>query len=308
MAPETKLARKSSLKKSSAKSKPKPFPLQESDSDADLQLATKANRPQWEGFDHDKEQGSEDESQDELENDSVDIIMDNEDEAPGPDEEEEELERLVFGDSAGFKAGLKSFSLDPSKTAYGSDSEAEAEEGEDLDNVADDQLFFFDSGPGIAPADAVVPAKYEEEEEGDKPAWEDSDDERLVVSLAAVPRLRKLRETEEDDVVNGKEYVRRLRKQFQRLYPTPEWALQAQGRATKRRWTMDASESGGEEASDMDLDDEEKLKTQPLARLLQDADILSRTNRNPAKRRKLQAGVVDIQRLKDVAKKGPVSI
>ena len=45
-------------------------------------------------------------------------------------------------------------------------------------------------------------------------AWEDSDDERLVVSLASVPRLRKLRRTEAEDVISGKDYVRRLRKQY----------------------------------------------------------------------------------------------
>lgn len=70
---------------------------------------------------------------------------------------------------------------------------------------------------------------------------------------------------------------------------------------------MDDDESGEESASDMDVD-EDDLSTQPLARLLKDADILSRTSTSTAKRRKLQAGTVDIQRLKDVSKAGPVSI
>ena len=71
---------------------------------------------------------------------------------------------------------------------------------------------------------------------------------------------------------------------------------------------MDDDESEEESGSDMDVD-EDDLSTQPLARLLKDADILSRnTARGPAKRRKLQAGTIDIQRLKDVSKAGPVSL
>lgn len=139
------------------------------------------------------------------------------------DAEEEELERLVFGDSAGFMEGLDNFSASRTAGGWGAASDEEQDEDEDLANVADDNLFFFDSGPAAAPAGSVAAVKAEESEsEGDEPAWEDSDDERLVVSLASVPQLRKLRETAEDDMVNGKEYARRLRKQYERLYPAPE--------------------------------------------------------------------------------------
>jgi U3 small nucleolar RNA-associated protein 18 len=225
------------------------------------------------------------------------------------DAEEEELERLIFGDSAGFMEGLDNFSAVRATGAYGEASDEEQDADADLDNVADDNLFFFDSGPVAAPAGSVAVAQVEESDDDDEPAWEDSDDERLVVSLASVPQLRKLRETAEDDMVNGKEYARRLRKQYERLYPAPEWAVHATGAANKkRRRTMDDDESGDESASDMDVD-EDDLSTQPLARLLKDADIFSRTStRGPTKKRKLQAGTIDIQRLKDVSKAGPVSI
>lgn len=105
------------------------------------------------------------------------------------------------------------------------------------------------------------------------------------------------------DVVNGKEYSRRLRKQYERLYPAPDWAVHAMGK--KRRRAMDDDESDEGSGSDMDMD--EDISSQPLAKLLKDADILSRNSRAPTKRRKLQAGTVDIQRLKDVMKSGPVS-
>lgn len=47
------------------------------------------------------------------------------------------------------------------------------------------------------------------------PAWEDSDDERLTISLASYGQRRKLRDTEIDDVVSGTEYSRRLRRQYE---------------------------------------------------------------------------------------------
>lgn len=224
------------------------------------------------------------------------------------DAEEEELERMIFGDSEGFRQGLENFSLDRTTGTYGGESDESGAEGADYDDVADQDLFMFDSGPMAAPAGSVAVKKSDETDDEDgKPAWEDSDDERLVVSLASVPQLRKLRETADDDMVDGREYSRRLRRQYERLYPTPGWAKHATGKANKkRRRTMDDDESGDESASDMDVDDED-LSTQPLARLLKDADILSRTSRGNAKRRKLQAGTIDIQRLKDVAKSGPVS-
>jgi U3 small nucleolar RNA-associated protein 18 len=224
------------------------------------------------------------------------------------DTEEEELERMIFGDSEGFRQGLENFSLDRATGTYDDELEESGAEEAALDNLADQDLFFFDAGPVAAPAGSVAAKAAESDDEDSKPVWEDSDDERLVVSLASVPQLKKLRETADDDIVSGKDYARRLRKQYERLHPTPDWAVHATGKANKkRRRTMDDDESGEESASDMDVD-EEDLSTQPLARLLKDADILSRTSRGSAKRRKLQAGTIDIQRLKDVAKSGPVSI
>lgn len=284
--------------------------LEESDNeDGAIQPVNGTAEPAWDGFGEDE--GSESSGdEDDSDADSVQIQVEakKQDKPILPkDAEEEELERIIFGDAAGFKQGLEDFSLD--RTAgYGDLSDEDEEGRDDLDAVADQDLFFFDAGPVPAPVGSVAVAKAaESEDEGDKPAWEDSDDERLVVSLASVPQLRKLRDTVDDDMVNGKEYSRRLRKQYERLYPAPDWALHATGMANKkRRRTMDDDESGEESGRDMDMDDED-VSLQPLAKLLKDADILSRNTRGSVKRRKLQAGTVDIQRLKDVMKSGPVS-
>lgn len=219
------------------------------------------------------------------------------------DDSEEELERLVFGDAAGFSKSVRDFKLGDD-TGAGLDEDAEEEEV-DLENVADQDLFFFDSGPGLPPA--LETADEDDEDEAEKPAWEDSDDERLTVSLLDRRQNIKLRETEEDDVIGGKDYIRRLRKQYQSLYPTPDWALYATNKSRrKRRRTNEDGDSESASGSDIDMDDSDDLSTQPLARLLKDADILDRNARDPAKRRKLQPGTVNIRRLSGIAQNGPV--
>jgi U3 small nucleolar RNA-associated protein 18 len=131
------------------------------------------------------------------------------------DAAEEELERAVFGDSMGFRAGLAGFEAG-GQDIQDSDDHAAApgDEEQAYDAFADSDLFFSDVGASAAlqPAAAVEDDEDEEEEGG--AAWQDSDDERMLVSLASVPRLRKLRRTEAEDVISGKDYVRRLRKQY----------------------------------------------------------------------------------------------
>ncbi|KAF2711461.1 WD40 repeat-like protein [Pleomassaria siparia CBS 279.74] len=317
---KTKTAHETNGRKRFEAPKAKVIDLSDAESESGaiaLQTASKPKEPEWEGFGEEADEDEEEEEEDDSDKENIedeededeDVEMEAKDDIPEKDDAEAELERLVFGDSAGFREGISAFSLNPLVTALGDDtSDEEKGQDEDVENLEDQDLFFFDSGPTPAPGTSLVVAE-EEEEEGDKPAWEDSDDDKLVISLASVPQLRKLREDEEDDMVNGKEYVRRLRKQYQRLYPTPNWAMHATGKSKRKRTrTMEDGESGDESASDMDVD-EEDLSTQPLARLLKDADILSKnTARNPAKRRKLQAGTIDIQRLKDVCKNGPSAV
>ncbi|KAB2580056.1 Small nucleolar ribonucleoprotein complex subunit [Lasiodiplodia theobromae] len=230
------------------------------------------------------------------------------------DATEEELERLVFGDRTGFRDGVKNFGRQGELVVAD-----EEEEGSDLDNVADADLFFVDAGPDAA-AKALVPAPGAEDSDDDfadagrdAPAWEDSDDERMVVSLASVPRLRKLRKTEDEDLINGKEYARRLRRQFERLYPTPDWAVPATRRPSRKRRKIseDAGSSAEEDASsdeDMDIDDDD-LSAQPLAKLLKDADSLTRRDTTGVgKKRRLRAEVLDIQRTKDISGIQPSAI
>ena len=67
----------------------------------------------------------------------------------------------------------------------------------------------------------------EDEEEGEDQdsdnAWEDSDDEKVNISLLTSDKLKKLRKTPQDSVISGKSYIIRLRSQFEKIYPRPQW-------------------------------------------------------------------------------------
>ncbi|RDW78017.1 hypothetical protein BP5796_05869 [Coleophoma crateriformis] len=222
------------------------------------------------------------------------------------DAEEDEFERLVLGDAAGWKAEMgKDMDVDVDDSQSEGDAvEGEDEKGDGLEGMDDADLFFVDEGPAATDSNALVLRDGSDDEEGDAPAWEDSEDDRLAVSLAGNPRLRKLRVNESEDIVSGKEYTKRLRRQFERLNPVPEWAS---SRPTKRRRRSSASSGSDSSASEDDMDvDEKNLSTLPLARLLQDAGALTKTS--STKRVKLRAEVIDVQRSRDIPLTQPSAI
>jgi len=169
----------------------------------------------------------------------------------------------------------------------------------------------------VEPSDARQGASAEESDDDTlrsrhKPAWEDSDDERMMISLASVPRLRKLRRTEAEDYVNGKEYSKRLRQQFEMLNPVPEWARQALTQPARKKRRLSGPANGdmdvSEEDADMDVDDD-LPSSAPLAKLLHDAESLIRpSDFGAGKKRKLRPEVIDIQRTKDIADVQPSAI
>lgn len=178
------------------------------------------------------------------------------------------------------------------------------------------QLFFLDAG--TAGTGEGLPQGQENlsviksEPPTVQAAWEDSDDERLVISLTANDRLRKLRIAEAEDVISGKEYISRLRGQFERLQPSPEWANPAGGPALKKRKTDKDSFVRSDDMSDSEMDeagsdDEESMSAQPLALLLQNVGDLTKDESKSGGKKKLRQGAIDIQRLKDIGGNQPVS-
>lgn len=179
---------------------------------------------------------------------------------------------------------------------------------------ADDAAADADDASGAA----IMPESYATADNQIKAAWEDSDDERISVSLASQPRLRKLRVREGEDVVSGVEYCRRLRWQFERLNPRPEWALQAPATEKKKKSKKtkrirvegeqilgedgsdggESSESEIESGSDSESDISAAPNSTALAKLLQCSTLLR--DASARKRRKIGPEVIDIHRMKGV--------
>ena len=126
------------------------------------------------------------------------------------------------------------------------------------------------------------------------------------MSLAGHSRLRKLRINETEDIVSGREYTRRLRRQFELLHPVPDWA-QHSSRPSKRRRRSSGGSNSSISSNDMDVDDED-TSALPLARFLQDASSLSRGAPAPGKKVKLRPEVLDIQRTREIPGTQPSAV
>ena len=183
------------------------------------------------------------------------------------------------------------------------------------------KLFVLDSGPSVEP---LLQARSDDTDvSADEPeaVWHDSDDDRIVVSLQANPRLRKLRIYEDEDLVNGRQYTKRLRRQFEILNPVPLWV----GQSRAKRKTDDGRDNNNNNnnnnstaSPDSDPDassagrmsvDSDQLSAPPLAKLLlQPGALLSSETDTPKGRRKLRPEVIDMQRTKDVGVAQPVSV
>lgn len=163
------------------------------------------------------------------------------------DSDEEDLERLVLGDRAGFRAQLfggdivgdASRSFDELALAVIDDGGDNDSEDNPFEDAEDAHMFLYDESmqPHTSFASTTKKLKGSGTEDGpdpNAPAWEDSDDERLVVSLAGRTQLRKLRRTEGEDMVNGTVYAARLRQQYLRLNPQPGWAVEADNARLER--------------------------------------------------------------------------
>ncbi|ODV87950.1 hypothetical protein CANARDRAFT_26125 [[Candida] arabinofermentans NRRL YB-2248] len=128
-----------------------------------------------------------------------------------------------------YLAGLKNKDDDKSQQ---SESDSDEDEGDNLADLNDDQLFYVDDSDDEANKDDKMDIDSSESQgedsesdsDEDSDAWNDSEDERMHVSLLSSDRLKKLRKTEQDDQISGQKYIQRLRSQFERIYPKPEWA------------------------------------------------------------------------------------
>ena len=160
---------------------------------------------------------------------------------------------------------------------------AEPEEHEHEDDIEKDEE--DDSSEGEHQAQPVASTSTINPQSRKAPAWVDPDDATLEVSLKGNKRLRKLRDTPTEDAIGGREYERRLRRQYEKINPTPDWAKRARTKlhpSKKRRASADSDE-------DEDMLTDEDLPT-----------LLASTTGVLGKRSKaLQSGTLSIERLRD---------
>ncbi|CAX40936.1 U3 small nucleolar RNA-associated protein, putative [Candida dubliniensis CD36] len=221
---------------------------------------------------------------------------------PPKDEEEILLEKLVFGDAAGFENNLKKldnlydYSSDEDEEVDENlnDQEGGSENASDIEDLQDEDLFFIDDGNNEEHHDVddmEIDEEQDEEEDLDQDsdnAWEDSDDEKINISLLTSDKLKKLRKTPQDSVISGKSYIVRLRSQFEKIYPRPQWIEDIEDNSDEEK-----------ELSDVDIDNEdEEGRLGSTTALL---NILSSTEKfiNTKQLKLISANKISITRLKD---------
>jgi U3 small nucleolar RNA-associated protein 18 len=171
-----------------------------------------------------------------------------------------------------------------------SDADASPDPSSCSDSEPDRNPFNAPSDPSPSAPSWSTSAK----QKGKAPAWHDPSDATLTVSLAPA-RLRKLRDAPDDDAVSGREYERRLRRQYERIHGAADWADKARKklRAAKRPRSRSPGSAG-----DSGLDDEAEEGAgvdgglQEL--LASTGGLLSRQ-----KTRTISSGVLSIERLRD---------
>ncbi|GAA5906780.1 WD40 repeat domain-containing protein [Sporobolomyces salmoneus] len=265
-------------------------------------------------------------------------------------EEELELEEAVFGHRTEGTETLWDLAEEDLGKGKGkmreefSEGEEDAElEETGLERLKDDNLFFFDAPLPVEGSKELSPSPDEvsliggdesdedsdsESEESDsdalqksvlksrnirQAAWYDPADEELQISLQGQKRLRKLRDAAAEDVVSGLEYENRLRRQFEKLHPTPQWALDARRKILRKR--AGQVQRGGNAAllvdsdvSDADTNSEDRDSADEK----DEADDLFRkaTIGGQGKRIKggrLEPGEIDIDRVRDANQHDPKS-
>lgn len=102
------------------------------------------------------------------------------------------------------------------------------------------------------------------------------------MSLTETKRSRKLRDDLTEDVVSGSRYESKLRREFERIQPVPEWASKAKSRVkAKRRRSSNAEDDDSADGLD---------------NLLSTADGILKAKEKDTP---LQKGVLTIERLRD---------
>ncbi|EGV64531.1 U3 snoRNP protein [Yamadazyma tenuis] len=218
-------------------------------------------------------------------------------EIPPKDMEELQLEKLVFGDMENFQMNLKKTdnlleynTSDEELEGVDSDASKFYSGSDDENDRQDDDMFFIDDGENSNGVEGTVDMELDdsddnesESEEDEEHAWSDSEDEKVSISLVASDKLKKLRKSTTDDYVNGKAYIKRLRTQFERIYPRPNWVEQ-----------IEEEQNGGEEGNEAS-DELTNNNTNALLSILKSTDKFTITKQLKL----ISPNKISVTRLKD---------
>ncbi|CAH6719658.1 U3 small nucleolar RNA-associated protein 18 [[Candida] jaroonii] len=177
-------------------------------------------------------------------------------EIPPKDEEELLLEKLVFGDIENFEINLK-------QTENFFDSSDEYESADESEDQSEDEFFIDDDGDDMEVDEEADSASDSDSEN----AWSDSEDENVTVALSSSNKLKKLRAFENDNEVNGKSYINRLRSQFEKIYPKPAWVEKLTEETEEQEQDEDE-----EDYDDDEQDDEIKHDSNSILKILKTTD------------------------------------
>jgi U3 small nucleolar RNA-associated protein 18 len=168
--------------------------------------------------------------------------------------------------------------IDAPIAATGNDEEEEDELDSEIDYEQDEEASSSDS-PAVSPS---AQPSWLSTPSSSKPTkaslWHDPSDNQIDITMSDDKRLRKLVRGKEgpETRVDGKGLENKLREQFNKMHPEPEWANKVARKEARKR--------------------SEKGNTDPLAALFQSTAsfIAPRVNRGP-----LPKGSLEIRRLRD---------
>ncbi|KAJ3491152.1 hypothetical protein NLJ89_g11368 [Agrocybe chaxingu] len=221
------------------------------------------------------------ESSDEGEDDSDDMEEDG-----GRGMQHLRDEDLFFMDDG---VGVSTASLpDYTNQDSGSESSQSQQSGDESDSGSQSSSSSTSTPPTQIPSSKFLP-KSLTASRVKAAAWTDPADTQpdAKVSLLSGPtRLRKLRHAAGEDEITGREYETRLRTQFERIHPEPEWARKARGKKSKSKKTEDGDDA-----------EEEGEGVQEL--LASTTGILAEVKKRARQNVVLPQGMLGIERVRD---------
>ncbi|CAO1620957.1 unnamed protein product [Parajaminaea phylloscopi] len=258
---------------------------------------------------------------------------------PTPEEMQLTASLFGAGPSTSTKAPYGGESTFGGASVTGMQSMMPGDEDTGLEDLADDQLFAFDgaddpegdeaeteiSSTSSDASDSEGPSSEEESEEAPQPGpsrstaagaqksavWTDPSTSSLLValvgpnaravdgSLAGTKRLRKLRVNKDEREISGREYELRLRQQYEKLHPRPEWASRVAATSQVGATEEAASSTAAQTSQKPSI--HTASKDVSLSQLLsRDSGLVSRVTGTAKARKPLSSGTIEIERLRDV--------